>query len=101
MATIEQLIDEDLIGLAEAGRIAKVGPRVITRWGRTGFLRNGERVRLELVKLGGKYRTTKNAIVRFIAALNGEDEPAPMPRTATQRRKASEAAEKELIAMGL
>lgn len=105
MSVCKKLLEEGTIGIAEAGRIAGVCPATATRWTTVGVMNRsvGHRIVLEHVRVGGKIRTSKEALYRFLESLQntGENEPAAMPRTATQRRKASEAAEKELIAMGL
>ena len=58
-------------------------------------------VKLETVKIGGRRFTSKEAIVRFIAAQNASDVPAAPAITATQRRRQSEAARLALQEIGL
>ncbi len=59
---------------------------------------HGRLIRLEAVRLGGRWITSREAIQRFADALTPrlDGEPAPVPRTPCQRRKAAERAEREL-----
>lgn len=65
---------------------------------------SGERVRLEVVRIGMSYVTSEAAVQRFVAALTDASMPAaavPAPtRSETTRRKASQAAGRKLAAMG-
>lgn len=61
---------------------------------------NGERIRLETVRTPRGLRTTRQAIVRFIAALTDPDRPAPTPRARTKQLAATERDELELTAAG-
>jgi hypothetical protein len=55
------------------------------------------------VRLGGRWVTSAEALARFAAALTPrlDDDPAPAPRSAQQRRQASERAERELEKAGI
>ena len=60
---------------------------------------DGRLVRLEAVRLGRKWVTSRQALQRFTTALtSGLENPptSPPPRTARQRRRASEQADREL-----
>lgn len=62
------------------------------------------RSRLEYVQIGGRTYTSREAFARFVAALN--DAPAagsagPQARTAAQRRKATEAADRACRELGV
>jgi hypothetical protein len=62
----------------------------------------GQRIRLEAIRLGSKWVTSKEALQRFAEALTpAVDEPLPTPRTPISRQKASERAAKELERMGV
>jgi hypothetical protein len=64
----------------------------------------GGLVRLEAVRLGGKWITSAEAVQRFCEKLTPDFEGAqdlPTPRTPGRRRKASERAEKELARLGI
>ena len=81
-----------------------VAPSTVFRWIASGVrLPDGSRVRLEAVRLGGRWLTSGPAIERFIARQtpNLNDDPSPTPRTARQRQRAAEAAGKELERMGI
>jgi hypothetical protein len=62
----------------------------------------GDRIRLEAVRLGGRWIISREAIQRFAERLTPRlgCETAPVPRTPTERRKASERAAKELEQAG-
>ena len=63
---------------------------------------NGVRgVKLQTVLIGGLRYTSREAISRFVAALNADDAPAAPVITASQRRKQSEGAQAELEKMGV
>src|SRR4051812_6471564 len=58
------------------GRRAATHPTTPLRWAKKGHLRpDGTRVYLEVVRFGGKWLTSKAAIMRFIAA----QQEAPPP----------------------
>jgi hypothetical protein len=81
-----------------------VNPSTIFRWIMSGVrLPDGSRVQLEAVRLGGRWLTSGPAIQRFIdrQTPNLNTDPAPAPRTPTQRRKASERAGKQLGKVGI
>jgi hypothetical protein len=64
---------------------------------------DGRRVRLEAARVGGRWLTTAGAITRFVAAQTPDlDAPAaaPSPRSAGLRRRAAEAAGRELERAG-
>jgi hypothetical protein len=64
---------------------------------------DGSRVRLEAVRLGGRWFTSREAIQRFAAALTPrvDDEPAPVPRSEGAQRRASERTARELGRIGI
>lgn len=57
--------------------------------------------KLESIRIGGIRYTSRQAIQRFVERLNPEQTTAPAIRTATQRRRASEKAARELEAAGI
>jgi Protein of unknown function (DUF1580) len=66
----------------------------------------GSVVRLEAVRLGGRWVTSREAIQRFAERLtpcldDGDAAPALAPRTPRQRRKAADKAGDELAKMGI
>jgi hypothetical protein len=102
---------ETPIPLAEAAKLippARQGKRThlstLLRWILRGS-RNpeGEVVRLEAVRIGGRWMTSREALQRFAERLTARlDAPEPVPpRTPTQRRRASERAARELGRIGI
>lgn len=73
------------------------------RWATRGVLSTaGVRVKLEVVRLGGRWITSREALERFSAALTGEMIGDATPfRTPTARARASEAAKKKLKTLGI
>src|SRR5947209_2266700 len=95
--------------LAQAGRLfpaargnaTGVHSSSVWKWSRRGSTGpGGEKVRLEAVRVGGRWLTSSQAIDRFVRALTGEAAPISPPRSPTTRRQQSEADAKELEAMG-
>lgn len=102
---------ETLIPLADACNLippARHGKKThlstLLRWILRGT-RNlaGDMVRLEAVRMGSRWMTTREALQRFAEALTPcVDSPhAATPRTATQRQSASERAARELDRIGI
>jgi len=81
-----------------------VNPATVWRWARIGATTpSGERVRLEVVKVGMSWLTSDAAVNRFVAALTGDMTPPVPPKPTTtpaQRRARSEAAGRKLAAIG-
>src|SRR5262245_33811722 len=94
---------ETLMGLPQAARSIPSGrgnrpvnPRTLFRWISTGVkLPSGQVLRLEAVRLGGRWLTSAEALQRFADAQTPDlGQPAlPLPRTPTARRRDSERAE--------
>jgi hypothetical protein len=60
---------------------------------------DGSRVRLRGVRAGSRWLTTDPWVDEFVAALTAahtDSEPVPTPRSPVQRRRAAEAAGREL-----
>lgn len=74
----------------------------LSRWISSGIkASNGTSIRLEAIKLGGRWLTTVEALRRFAAALTpGSGDAIPLPRGHTERQRASERAAAELARMG-
>jgi len=97
---------ESIITLGEACRAfppSGVSDATMARWIQRGIKVKtlGAFVKLETLLIGGRRVTSREAIVRFIAAQNANDAPAAPVITASQRRKQSEAARAELEKMGV
>ena len=98
---IERLAVEGPIGLTAASRILKRHPSTLARWCIDGLkLPNGTALKLESYRLGGKLSTSRPAILRFIAAQQPIDSPAPI-QTPAARRRADREAERILDAAGI
>jgi hypothetical protein len=63
----------------------------IWRWATKGICRNGERVKLDAVRIGGRWVTSHQALERFTAALNAhvvpEEQPLPLPSVQAVRER--------------
>jgi hypothetical protein len=106
------LLNEQLMGLAQAARRIPSGrrdrpvnPSTLFRWVHDGVkLPTGSVVRLEAVRMGGRWLTSLEALQRFAEAqtprLDGQAE-APALRTPAARRRASERAAAELDKAGI
>ncbi|QJW95617.1 DUF1580 domain-containing protein [Frigoriglobus tundricola] len=101
----------DGLALSAAGRLfpahrgeGTVGPSTVFRWVTKGARSNsGQPVKLEAVRVGGRWLTSRAAVARFVHALTDAAAPAPAapaPRTPTARQKASERAGRELAKRG-
>jgi hypothetical protein len=111
----EQLLEEIEAGQGETlTQAARRVPRTrqdrpvtlscLLRWIMSGVIGpNGQRIKLEAARLANRWITTPGAISRFVVAQtpsppSGE---ASTPRTAGKRRRASEAAARELERIGI
>lgn len=102
------MIDQEgKIGLAEAAKLFPTGdgvhihPATLTRWIHRGVrLRDGTIVRLEASRIGYRFHTSREAVARFLAALNPASAPTSPTRTPQTRRAAAEAAGRRLEAVG-
>jgi hypothetical protein len=74
----------------------------IWRWALSGILgTNGQRVRLETLRLGGRLVTSMEALQRFGEQLSARAPIADKPRSPGTRRRASERASKALSEIGI
>lgn len=106
------LKNESPISLAAAARLlppARKGRPVsvscIYRWLSEGIVApNGERVRLEAMRLGGRWLTSVAALERFARAQTpryGDADDKPVMRTTVARNRAAERASRELERIGV
>jgi len=90
---------ETIVSLGEACRSFPpdgISDATMARW-----IQRGVRgVKLETLMIGGRRFTSKEAICRFIAAQNADEQPAPAI-TPAQRRRQSEAARQALQEAGI
>jgi hypothetical protein len=102
---------ESTISLTQAARLLPPGRRgrpvslsCILRWILTGAAGPyGERVRLEAVRLGSRWLTSREALQRFAERLTPrlDGEEPPVPRAPARQRQASERAGRELKNLGI
>lgn len=103
------LANEEKITLKSAAKLTPepVNPSAPWRWMRRGILgRNGERIYLEGVRVGGKLMTSQPAMERFFAAVAAADaehfrserpaKPAYSKPTPSRRASEIELAKKEM-----
>lgn len=106
-----ELANEQTISLAAAARMLPPGRRgrpvnisTLFRWITDGVrLPDGQRVRLEAIRLGARWLTSIPALERFAARQTPDldaERPAPS-RTPTARTKASEQARRRLEKVGV
>jgi hypothetical protein len=94
------LTAESPIPLADAAKLvppARSGKRThlstLLRWVLTGAKApDGQLVKLEAVRLGGRWMTSRGALQRFAERLTPrlDSDPGPAPRTVARRRRESE-----------
>jgi hypothetical protein len=106
------LLSESLVGLAELARRIRsprrngyLTPQAIWRWVTKGVrLRDGRVVRLEALRLAGRFVTSSQALERFIAAQNESSFPTETwdpPRTLLERQREAERIGKALDTAGI
>jgi hypothetical protein len=105
------LQNETAVSLSGAAKILPAGRRgrpvslsCILRWVVDGVKTPNGVVRLEAVRLGSRWITSHEALSRFADRLTPKFDAAespPRPRTAAQRRRASEQAAAELDRLGI
>jgi hypothetical protein len=110
-ANMLDITSESTISLTQAARLLPPGRRArpvslscVVRWIINGATApSGERVRLEAARVGGRWITSREALLRFAEALTPRLDiaPAPIPRTNSRRRQAGERADAELKRLGL
>jgi hypothetical protein len=88
--------NEHLLSMTAAAKLLPGRPNVATLWRwRTAGCRGH---RLETILFGGRRYTSREAISRFLAAINGEPIRSQTPR---ERQRAIDRAEKRAAAMGV
>src|SRR5262245_50782224 len=110
MTSSIDLTTETAIGLSDAARRypplrggRPVNPATILRWITDAIrARDGRCVRLEAVRVGGRWLTSVEALARFTESLSAVPAADPAPvRTPAQRLRASERAAAELERVGI
>jgi hypothetical protein len=101
---MENIFSEQTLRIQEAAKIAHVSFATLWRWILRGVPDpNGVRVRLEALRCGGKWLTSREALVRFAKRLTPDlsDQPASLPRPPHKRKHASQKAAVKLQEMGI
>ncbi|MBL8864819.1 MAG: DUF1580 domain-containing protein [Planctomycetia bacterium] len=77
-------------------------PSTPTRWCVKGFkLPNGETLKLEHIRVCGRLMTSRAAVLRFLERMQEPaDDTIPATRSPAERRRAAEAAGRELEKLG-
>jgi hypothetical protein len=104
------VMSKTAMGLVEAAKRLPLGRRgkpatlsCILRWVLDGVKGpDGVKVKLEAVRLGGRWITDENSIRRFSERLTPviDDPPAPTPQTAKRKKRNAERAGEVLSTMG-
>jgi hypothetical protein len=97
MVLIEIGAGETILTLAEAAAAAKVHVDTVKKWMVVGC--HGDK--LEGGRIGNEYRTTREALQRFMAKRSGVDPGRPAPISAGPRSIAHELARAQALAMGV
>jgi hypothetical protein len=99
------ILSEDTLRLEDAARLCQTHFCTVYRWTTKGLPdQSGVRVRLEALKVGRIWLTSKQALDRFTSALTptfDDDVPKIDIRTVSKRKKSSEKAERALQEAGL
>lgn len=99
------------LSLSAAGRLfpghrggRAVDPSTVFRWVTKGTTAGGRRVRLEAVRAGSRWLTSRPAVARFVTALTDAAAPAASPpvtsRSPSARQRAASKAGATLQAIG-
>jgi hypothetical protein len=110
---IDEVLAGDALSLAEAARLVpayRAGKpthaATVWRWAAKGIrLRDGQLVRLETCRIGGRQMTSRGALSRFISAQtpSTDTDPRRMPAPPTQAKlnRVATRASKELDRIGI
>lgn len=83
-----RVLDEQTLDTREAAAFARKTVRTVVRWITDGYPAAGGVVRLEAVRSGRTWLTSREAITRFLTATNAP--AAPPPVTSRPKRSARE-----------
>lgn len=102
MSLIDTLTSEGLFPATRKAREVNRHPSWLLRCILCGVkLADGQRLRLEAIRVGGTWFTSEAAWRRFLEAQQpAESQERPTLRSPAERQRASEAAERELVAAG-
>ena len=95
-----EIADGDCMSLVELARQFDLNPSTCLRWILTGLPdEQGNRIKLEAVRRGKPWLTSKAALQRFLQRLpqsDGNTAPAPEIRTPSKRQRDTERAQQTL-----
>jgi hypothetical protein len=92
---------ERLIGLGEAAKILTAHVNSVRRWICQGAIApSGQKVKLEAVRVGSRWKTSSEAIQRFVAALTPSTDPPPHAPSQAKRDSRAEYFGRKLREMG-
>jgi Protein of unknown function (DUF1580) len=109
----KKILSEEVLTLSQAAHrlpaqrgAGKTDPATVWRWIDKGVnTYDGRKIHLEAVRVGGRWLTSAEALIRFVAAQTptANDDPAtvPTPRTPTQRKRAADRAAQQLDKIGI
>jgi len=98
---LPRVLTESQIDLPAAGKLLGKARHTVERWVRQGVKLHGRTVKLEAVQVGVRWTTSREAVARFLAALQPPaDPPPPVASPAVRKRKAAKALA-ELRKMGV
>ena len=93
-ALMSCLLDEQLLSFSQVARVLPPGrngrpvaPSTVFRWVRDGV----RGIRLEAIRIGGRWLTTREAVARFSAALTAAEAPSTTPTNSCRHRQAEAA----------
>lgn len=110
--TVSRILTEGPQGLAALAaaipshrRDSHLTPQALWRWAVRGIrLADGRVVRLETVRVAGRYLSSRAAVERFVRAQSEPTDPTPLPaasRSPARRQRASDRAAEQLDAAGI
>jgi hypothetical protein len=98
------ILSEETLRIEDVAHLAQTHFSTVLRWILKGLPNpDGIRIRLEALKVGRHWLTSKQALDRFTSALTPsfDDDAKPDIRTASKRKSASMKAEKKLQEVGI
>jgi hypothetical protein len=102
---IREITAGDALDFCAVGRLLDTHTSTVHRWAFRGLPAGpGRRVRLEAVRRGSKWLTSRAAVERFLGKLPrsvSDDDAVPTPRSPAKRQSADEAAAAELQRRGI
>ena len=86
------VLDETKLTTNQAAKLLHTTSRSVLRWADTGCtLSTGESVRLEGVRAGTRFTTSREAVARFLANLETARNPPPVAKNTADIRRAQKA----------